>query len=176
MNLISKMRKLTILAIAAVFPGMASAISDTTTITITGTVIDNTCTLNTNNAIFTLPDVSIREFDGKANVERGSVAVPITFTNCGADLKAITVKISGTPDDAIPGTIFKNTGSAVGVGVRLYDTDDWPFKPDGSSNAVSIKPNNGAASTTYTAKYVSTSANIKAGSVSTVITAVFTYN
>lgn len=181
MNMMNKFRALTILIIATVFPVPGVAVSDATTVTIKGNIINNTCTLDTKDSIWTLGDISIREFGGKANVELGSVIVPITFVNCGPDLDEIKVKISGTLDpDASSNTVFKNTGSAKGVGIRFLDVNMNPFKPDGTTTAAinDFTFNKGDATITakYTAKYISTGENITAGSVSTVINAVFTYN
>ncbi|MBS1204908.1 MAG: Fimbrial protein [Proteobacteria bacterium] len=178
MRLVSEKLKLAILAVAAIFPVSSMAAADSLAITVNGTVKENTCTLDSKSPVVTLADVSSREFNGTVNVEVGSVNVPIKFSNCGADFSKMTVKMSGTSDDAIPDTVFKNTGTAEGVGVRFYDLDGRPFKPDGSlaaSLANKFKEADGTISVNYTAKYVSTSTNIKSGSVSTVINAVFTY-
>jgi len=156
--------------------GMVQA-ADTATITITGRVLANTCTLDNKTLSVELPTISTVDFGGAAGKEAGEVVVPVSFSNCGEDVKSISVKISGTPDPDDSGSrVFKNSGTSDGVGVVLYDTDGIRFKPDGTSNAVAIKPNGGTASKEYKAKYRSTKSEVKGGTVSTVITATFTYS
>ena len=157
--------------------GVAQASTDTAVITVTGTVKNNTCSIDNSAPSFVLPDVSVRDFNGKANTEISEVSIPVTFSNCGSDSTGISVVVSGINDsDLSSGHGFKNSGTADGVAVVLYDTDGYKFKTDGTSRGVAIKPNAGLASTTYKARYISTKENIKSGSVSTVITATFTYN
>ena len=156
--------------------GMVKA-ADTATITITGRVLANTCSLDNKTFSVELPTISTVDFGGVAGKEASEVVVPVSFSNCGEDVKSIAVNISGTPDpDDIPGRVFKSSGTADGVGVVLYDSNGVKFNPNGSSNAVEIKPNGSTASKEYKAKYRSTKSEVKGGTVSTVITATFTYS
>ncbi|WP_277973523.1 fimbrial protein [Pantoea agglomerans] len=155
----------------------AMAAGDSVTINITGRVKDVTCTLN-DIAAPILPEISAADFGGTAGIEVGSVSIPVTFSNCGGDTSKIAVKVSGTnDDDDKTGLVFKSTGDATGVGVVLYDTDGLKFKTDGTSNGVKIPVDKTGhtASTTYTAKYISTKDEVKSGAVSTVVTFEFTY-
>jgi type 1 fimbria pilin len=160
-------------------PLIASAAGDTATITINGTVKANTCTLDNQTSAFNLPAVYTQDFGEKKGTVVSSVAVPISFSNCGTNLEYISVKISGNPDTA-DATAFKNTSSnnpASGVGIYLYDMDNTIFKPDGTKGA-KIPAGNGMSNITasYTAKYISTDNVVTSGDFSTTITAVFTYN
>ncbi|MFJ5984037.1 fimbrial protein [Enterobacter cancerogenus] len=178
---IMKKRKKSLLAVAILmttFAGGApqAVAGDQTTIKITGTVKADTCTIK-DSASVTLPDVSIRDFKGVAGTEAGSVPVSLVFTDCGSST-VITTKISGKDDtDVLSGDVFKNTqeSGAKGIGVVLYDTNGNKFKTDGSSIAKEINVMGGGASTSYTAKYISTGPKITSGPVEVLITATFSY-
>lgn len=170
------LRAVAVLMTALVGGSHPAVAGDSTTITITGTVTPDTCTIKDPTPV-TLPAVSVRDFKGAAGTEAGSVAVPLEFTDCGSST-VITTKISGKGDtDVSSGVVFANTqaSGAKGVGVVLYDTDGYKFKTDGSSNAVPINVTGGSASATYTAKYISTKSEVTSGPVEVLITATFSY-
>lgn len=178
-----KLHKIRLLAVGYVIATMAGvnssamAASDTATITITGTVKDNTCTLDKSDIPVTLPDVSIRDFAGEVDKEIESVSIPVSFSNCGSGSTNISVVVSGSDDsDSSSGKVFKNTGTATGIGVVLYDANDTKFNTNGTTIGQLIDVKDGSATATYVAKYISTKNIITAGTVSAVLTAKFIYN
>ncbi|QEW32581.1 fimbrial protein [Erwinia billingiae] len=163
-------------------PFIASAAEETAEVTIIGTVKATTCTLLNKAPVISLPTIYAHDFGGVKGKVVSSVAVPISFSNCSANLNKISVKISGTSDtgggDAYT---FKNTStqnSATGVGIYFVDMNGVKFNPNGST-AASIPISmisGGSVTATYSASYVSTSSEVKPGNVSTTVTAVFTYS
>jgi major type 1 subunit fimbrin (pilin) len=180
-----KNNKISLLAIVVLMNMMtntahALAASDQTTVTITGKVLDNTCTLTGagENITFPLPFVSVRDFNTE-NKKIGSVEIPIVFTDCGSGIQGVTVKVSGEPGGSAGA--FKNTldgdtshDGATGVGVNFYDTDGTLIK---AGSDVEATKQSFSQDTTlyYEASYAKVADDIKAGLINAVITLSFTY-
>ena len=153
--------------------------TDSVKVTISGTIKDTTCAVTNRTPTFKLADVTVKDFQAKAGTTVGSVAVPITFANCDASGVALKIKVTGTADP-YSATTFKNTASgttgATGVALQFHDADTKKtlFKTDGSQ-AAGWNTKNDGLTIPYTANYISTSATVKAGSFSTVVTIDITY-
>lgn len=158
-------------------PLTTKAASDSAIVTISGTVKNDTCTLQDDKPSATLPPVSVRDFKARMGVEVSSVIIPVTFKDCGPGATGLNVKVQGTSDSGSDGYAFANTATgttaADGVGVYFYNPDESKFKPDGSVTAV-WKWSKGMT-INYSARYVSTKATVTAGLVNTVVTIIFTY-
>ncbi|PAO19171.1 fimbrial protein [Enterobacter roggenkampii] len=150
---------------------------DRTTVTITGTVRANTCTVG-DTASGELAPVSVRDFKGVAGTPVGSANIPVVFTGCGNATKGVTVKVSGTAvgsDGAFKNDDEGKEGGAKNVGVYFYDTDGTLIK---AGTDVDAKAQSFTTDTTlnYKASYVSTASDVGAGSVVATITMSFTYS
>ncbi|HBM3061578.1 TPA: type 1 fimbrial protein [Klebsiella oxytoca] len=150
---------------------------DNTTVTITGTVRANTCTVG-DTASGELAPVSVRDFEKTAGKVVGSATVPVVFSDCGGGTTGVKVSVSGTA--AGSNGAFKNAndgveGGAKNVGVYFYDTDGSSLIKAGTS--VAAKEQNFTTDTTlyYKASYVAITDDVGAGSVLTTITMNFTY-
>ncbi|EFM19343.1 MULTISPECIES: fimbrial protein [unclassified Pantoea] len=177
-----KMKKQNLLTVmvlmAAVTAGNNLAVAaDTTTVTISGTVRANTCTVG-NKANGDLAPISVSDFRQASGTVVGSAVIPVVFTGCGNGTTGVRVTVSGKA--AGSGGAFKNdhdgqTGGAKNVGIYLYDTDGTTLIKAGTD--VAAKQQSFTTNTTlnYKASYVSLTDKVEAGSVLTTITMNFTY-
>lgn len=154
---------------AMAFAPQASA-SDGT-ITITGKVLDQTCTVSTgygNGTAVVLEPVPVAAFTGN-----GVTAKPkdfeVNLANCPANPAGVQVAASFSGSNIDSNGYLKNTvttGGASGVAVALYD--------QGATNALNLSSDHsawqsiasGGASLPFTAKYISTG-TVSAGELST---------
>lgn len=172
-------RAATLMALMAA--GAAQAASDTATITITGKVLANTCTIDSGSATQTIPldDISDRDIRGKGTTG-GPKDVVIKLTNCGAGASDVEVSASGTPDDddtsAFANVKTQADGGATGVGVYFFQTDGTTkFVPAGTAKQISPLTPSVDNSLTYKAAFVGTKDTVTAGEFSTVVNMTFDY-
>lgn len=158
----------------------AMAAGDSTTVQITGTVQDNTCTLTGagETLTFKLNPVSVRDFGGSANITVGAVDIPITFSDCGSGTTGVTVKVSGTVagnNGAFKNTLDGQPGGATNVGVYFYDTDGTTLIAAGEDVGANKQQFTSGTTLHYKASYVSLDQDVKAGQLNTAIKLIFTY-
>jgi len=161
--------------------GVAQAATDKATITITGKVLANTCTIDSSSATQSIPldDISDRDIRGKGTIG-GKKDVVIKLTNCGAGASRVVVSASGTPDadDASAFTNVKTQadGGATGVGVYFFQTDGTTkFVPAGTVTQISTLKPSVDNTLTYKAAFVGTKDAVTAGDFSTVVNMNFNY-
>jgi type 1 fimbria pilin len=164
----------TLLLTALIATGLSAdaAEKDSATITITGTVLDTTCSFDNADHPIILDPVSSSDFI-TAGV-KNTKSVPIALT-CGSDASSIRIRTSGTPADG-DDKAFKNTGTAKGVSLRLIDADDNIMEPAGSSTTPTILEGTTHKGThIFKAGYVKTG-DVKSGDFSSVVSLTFDYN
>ncbi|SFT38252.1 major type 1 subunit fimbrin (pilin) [Kosakonia arachidis] len=161
--------------------GATQAASDTATITITGTVLSNTCTIDSSSAVqnITLGAISDRDIKGKGTTG-GKKDVVIKLTNCGAGTSGVVVRASGTPDAddalAFANARVQESGGATGVGVYFFQTDGTTkFVPAGTITQTSSLIPSVDNTLTYKASFVGTKDAVTAGDFSTVVNMTFDY-
>jgi len=159
----------------------AHAVSDTATLTITGTVLANTCTLDSGSVkqSIKLDDIADRDIKGRG-VTGGTKNIAITLTNCGSAATRVLVTASGTPDDdnsaAFANTLSKASNGATGVALYFFQTDGTTkFDPAGAVTQISTLKPLVDNILTYSASYVSTKDVVTAGAFSTVVNMTFDY-
>lgn len=155
----------------------ALAAGDNTTVTITGTVRANTCTVG-DTAKGELATVSVRDFKQTAGTVVGSVDVPVVFSDCGGGTTGVKVTVSGTAagnDGAFKNANEGQEGGAENVGVYFYDTDGTTLIKAGTDVAAKEQAFTTDTTLNYKASYVSITDGVEAGSVLTMITMNFTY-
>lgn len=151
-------------------------------INITGTIINNTCTVDTNGSDLNpeLAPVSARDLKG-VSTTAGQMDINIALKDCGKDItRGIIVTADGTPDSSDPdGYAFMNSytgeGAATGVGLRFYKTDkQTPFKTGSDTETISglTEGNN---TLTFAAAYVSTTDIPQAGKFSSQVNLTIEY-
>lgn len=153
-----------------------AAKSDSATLTITGKVLDTTCTFNF-DVTETLDDVADHAF--RAVGDTAFVKdVPVSFM-CGSDNTGVKISVAGAVnEDGTDSTAFKNTGSATGIALRLLaDNGTTVLKPDGTSSTGIISLNSSQAGTyIFKAGYVKTADVVTPGSFTSVVNLSFNYN
>lgn len=158
--------------IICIVPPFTLAKSDSATITITGRVLANTCTIDNGSAKQTviLPDVSDRDFRD-VGVTAGETPVIIRLNDCGSDIQSVMVKVSGDPDPVNPGAFnnsYNGQNKANGVAINFYRTDGVLFSPNGS-NPEETKLIPGNNEIVYKTSYISTINKISGGNVTSVV-------
>jgi major type 1 subunit fimbrin (pilin) len=132
------MLKKGITALALIFVSGTHAVAsgDSATITLGGRVLANTCTLDSSALLVELPDINVSDIVSIGS-RASQVEIPFLLKGCGADVTAVRVVASGTPDEnntsSFVNAIPTDEGGATGVSVRITMLDgSYPFLPDGS--------------------------------------------
>jgi len=166
MNLTRKaVARLLIMVMAAVNAPLALASSDPVSVTITGKIIANTCTLDSTSVIVPLGSIALRSLQGA-----GNTSAPRSFNldlkECGDAAKSVNVTVKGIADeqnDQALALTSEGDAAATGVAIYLLDKDK------------NLLPVNNGAVTTYRlapsdintlqfyAQYVATTDNPRAG-------------
>lgn len=150
----------------------AVAENPTQIITISGTVVSKTCAFDDTTSTVILDDIGSREFTDATARKLTDVLVSIT---CGAGVTSVNIVPSGIEDET-NNTLFRNTGDATGVGLRLQNESGTAMLPSGSTN-VSVVPASGKGSYTFRAGYVATApGEVTGGSFLSQVTLNFDYN
>ena len=160
-------------------PLQVFAASDVATVTISGTVRDNTCTLDNTSPSITLPSVSARDFGSTKGTVLGKTKVTLLLKSCGSEAATVRAVASGTADSGDTNAFAnssKNNGVAGGVGLYFYKTDgEALLSPSGSvSEDIAISPDQDNSINFYAA-YVATSDTVTAGNFLTVVSIRFNY-
>lgn len=122
----------------------------------------------------TLPTVNSLVFQNSQSA--GDTPFTITAGNCQS-ANAATFTFAGTSDAANP-VLFKNTGTATGVGVRIYPASNTSqtIGANGTNNVQRVNVSGGRAVLSLGAQYYKASAAVGAGTVSAKATVTATYN
>lgn len=167
------MSKLKLLATASLLFMITAANAQDGTITFTGEIVSNTCTITTGggNVAVTLPTISQNNFT--TDTKAGQTAFTIDLASCNPASGSVGVRFVGTSTqiDTASG-FFKNAdegtaNGAANVSVGVYDSTDTLIKTAGNSSAVvAIDTTDGSASIPLTAWYTkSGTAAVTAGTL-----------
>lgn len=156
----------------------ASAASDTATVNITATVVDNTCTpqWSDSGVSVDLNRVSLNDFGtNKIGAEK---TFTLSLTDCGSDTTKVTVTASGT-EDGTDSSLFSNLESdgATGVAVAIWgdSSQSTQLTPDGLTSA-EYTVSNQAVDMTFLARLMQTGDTTPtAGSVRSTVTLTMDY-
>lgn len=170
--------KVTAIAWACVgFSANALAAEDSVALTVKGSIVDNTCTVDeaASDLTPTLVPISARDLKGKGTT-RGHQDIKLVLKDCGKDITRglkVTAQGEGDTDDA-NAAAFKNgaTGqnAATGVGLHFYKSDKvTPFKPDASVSEEIKTLKEGNNTLMFAAAYVATAEEPAAGDFSALI-------
>ncbi|RQQ05919.1 type 1 fimbrial protein [Burkholderia stagnalis] len=151
-------------AVMAGIPAMAQAVDGT--ITFTGAVTAQTCTINGNGAgskdfTVALPSVSTSALSA-AGQTAGQTPFSIALTKCSSPTGSVhTFFEPGATTDLTTGNLIVATGGATNVQIGLANADLSPIKAgaaDASQNSKSVSIVDNAATLQYYARYVATGA------------------
>lgn len=160
--------------------GNAQAASDTATITITGRVVANTCTISSGSKeqAIQLQSIADRDIQDKG-ATGGDNDVNIVLRDCGSAASKVKVSAWGNADaddiTAFANAISSSDGGAEGVGLYFYQTGGEKFLPDGSVTESSDLIPSADNTLIYKAAYVGTKGTVAAGSFRTVVNMGFEY-
>ncbi|MGL5969094.1 MAG: fimbrial protein [Kluyvera sp.] len=152
------------------------AASDTATINITATVVDNTCTPEWTAAVpVNLGRAAVRDFTAPGAVGASST-FDLKLKDCGADTTKVKVTASGAADGS-NSELFKNTGGATGVGIALFGdaTQSTQLKPGSGEVEYDIAGKTDAVMTFKAELRQSADAKPAAGDVVSMVTLTMAY-
>jgi type 1 fimbria pilin len=143
-------------------------------VTVTGRVIENTCTLDKTDTSVTLDTVSARDISKGADTAKKAFTVGLK--DCGADATQVDIVTSGEADsDVADAFINAATGgdAASGVALHFYNVNgstEKLMKPDGSMAGAS-QPLNASADNVlnFKAAYTGTKEKATAGNFRSVV-------
>lgn len=154
------------------------------TISITGTVIGQTCKVDGNAAgtadavSVQMPDVLTSQLT-TVGATAGEKKFSIKVTGCDTALSSVHTYFTGTNINA--GGRLSNSssaGNASGVDVQLLNSDSSVIAlnlADGSQNSQTVSLTSGDATLDYSARYYATSTSVGAGSVNTSVAFTMVY-
>lgn len=128
-------------------------VNGTATIELIGEVKNRTCQFDKTTYSVELPPVASGAFNHAEVIGRGAFSVTLT---CGDAVTLIDLVASGAADDNNP-DLFKNTGSAKNVGLRLFDNEDRVLTPSGLE-PVTVTPEAQRINYNFSAAYAATGA------------------
>ncbi|WP_075180636.1 fimbrial protein [Pantoea sp. 1.19] len=156
---------------------LSPAHSADSTLTITGTLQDNTCEVDTAQKAIT---VSLGTHAAKQFTAPGSTAPPVPFdlvlSRCGSAARGVKVFFTGTGDGQQPTLLQLDrvSGAAQGVAIALLDAQQAPLPLNATAEEVALLPLRPGQTNVlpFYAQLTATQAPVSAGTISA--TAAFT--
>lgn len=148
-------------------PALAATAQDSGTITITGTIKDSTCKLESTSQNVVMPEVDVSEFGNSAGSTAGKKDFTIDLSGCGTTVSGATISFSGTTaSDASLLAIDSGEGKASGVALQIL-VKDGNTAIDLSNNATlfEIAPGETKKSLPISLQYKSLTTPVVAGQV-----------
>lgn len=166
-------------ALAAVIAtaGLASTAqaASSGTISISGKVLADTCTVSVNGgSTVTLPVVMSGSFSAKGDVA-GTTSFNVGLTGCDKNTASAQMAFSGSNIDSTTGDLVNAATGGSNVQVQLLNSADAPINTSDGTNAPNITVTDGDGTTTLKAQYIATDALTSAGPVSTSVNFTLTY-
>ncbi|BBW44812.1 TPA: fimbrial protein [Enterobacter asburiae] len=148
------------------------------TVTISGTIQDNTCELATDsqNKTVEMGVLAVNQFTRKGN-QTPEKAFSINLINCGPAASEASVTFSGTPDPQV-NTLYSldhSSDAATGIALGIYDSNAQPIAPGAQSLGVALEPGQTSVELAFTARYVSVDDNVEMGSANVYVTFIVNY-
>ncbi len=140
-------------------------------VSVTGTLIGNTCVVAADSEEQTVPlgTIGIRQFGQAGAVSNIKTSFTLTLEECGPTFAGVKIRFSGTPDDDNPQLVKIATGGATGVAVQILDKDSVLI-PLETQTATYGTAGDDSVKMTFYARLAATGAPINAGDVSAVAT------
>ncbi len=141
------------------------ASSDPVSVTITGKIIANTCTLDSTSVIVPLGSIALRELQGAGNTSQLK-SFHLDLKECGDTAKSVNVTVKGIADEQNSQALaLTSAGASAAQGVAIYLLDkDKNLLPvnDEALATYNLAPGNKNTLLFY-AQYVATTDNPRAG-------------
>lgn len=144
-----------------------------TTFTISGVLEAKTCSFSEKIRQINLPEVDTKSL--ATHSVYGTTNVTITL-NCPAGVSVVSIVPSGTAVESGDKTLFRNTGTAKNVGLRLFDNANNVMNPDGQTKAT-FNPGTTGGAYVFNAGYAGTGAGrVSGGSFAATVTLSLDYS
>lgn len=172
--------KLTLLALAAVlFGGMGYAQAEDASISITGTIRDNTCSVSSDSQSkqVNLGNISSKQFQ-KAGDGSPAQVFMINLEKCSTQISSISVSFTGTADKNNPDLLALDEGSsyASGLAVGIYDAERQLVPMGKASGTYTLPDGQTSTSLKFFARYLSTQNTVTSGDATATTTFVLNYD
>lgn len=174
------MKKLTLLTAAAVLLGsMGNAGAEDASISITGTIKDNTCSVSPDSQSkqVNLGAISSKQFQ-KAGDGSPVQVFMINLEKCSTQVGNITVTFNGQADSKNPDLLAldEGSGNASGLAVGIYDASR-NLVPVGKPSAdYTLETGQTSAALKFYARYIATDDTVTAGNATATTTFVLNYD
>lgn len=135
------MKKQMLVASMGIMLGLAattSAFAADGTVTFTGTITDQACTVDTQNVDVKFGTISSTAFEQGAGAVAAPTAFQIMLSACPSAATGATVRFEGQPDDINPKLLSVGTTGATGVGIALYDAKNAQILPNTDSSSYTL--------------------------------------
>lgn len=157
---------------AGILAGVAfSANAVDTTITVTGTVEQKTCTTPTNVAV-PLGTLYTNDFSASGTASSWQ-NFNLELTGCQG-VTSVEATFHGTPDDSDP-KLYKNSGDASNIAVDIQDKNAADIQFSDNTIKTVRADSSGNATLSLRARAVSTADTITPGSIESIITVTYRY-
>lgn len=151
-----------------------------TTLNFTGAILDQACTVNTNQPTITvnLGNVSSDAFATAVGSTISATKFDIILSNCPDTMNSVSVKFDGAAHATNPNLLAITPGvdSAGGVGIAIYEANSTTLIPIATNSATKPLIPNADTNLTFIAKYMKTSPNVTAGTANAVGSFTISYN
>ncbi|HDN7459998.1 TPA: fimbrial protein [Salmonella enterica subsp. enterica serovar Eastbourne] len=135
------------------------------TIHFTGTITDQTCTVDSSSANLTVPlgNIARTALNGAAGMKAAPTRFTLTLTNCPETVKGASVKFDGLSDSTNPDLLALDSGDGVasGVGIEIADKSGTPVPLHTASPQYALS--SGSNNLVFVARYVSTGTAVTTG-------------
>lgn len=176
-------RKVMVLALAAASLASPFAVSAADgQVNFTGNIIDAACKVTndlSNPLNVVLGDVARTAFAGGKGTTSSATKFTLEVTDCPDTVNSATVKFDGPAADGDNNVLqlTQETGVATGVGIQLSDISNNVLPLYTASTAYPLSPGSGVKNNLdFTARYISTVADVTAGKANGVATFTLNYN
>ncbi|EGT3575586.1 type 1 fimbrial protein [Citrobacter amalonaticus] len=144
----------------------ASAFASDGTVTFTGTITDQACTITTKNVDVSFGTISASSFNGKGD-SVGGRSFQLTLSNCPFD--SATVRFDGNAN--AEGNLFQidgGTDAATNVAIAIYDANNKQVLPNTPSSAYTLTSPTGTSTLNFSAKLQATDTTVGKGKIKAV--------
>lgn len=157
---------------------MAGTSAEGASLSVTGTVIDSTCTVSSDSQSKVVPlgNISSRQFHREGDSSPGQIFT-LNLEKCGPMANAVTVTFNGEEDAQNPDllAIESGPGAASGIAVAIYDQTRALVPMNTASTRYALEPDHTVALKFY-ARYLSTKNSVTAGNATATATFVLNYD
>lgn len=140
-------------------------------VSVTGTIIGNTCVISADSAEVNVPlgTIGTRQFQAAGDVSNIKTPFTLNLEDCGPTFAGVKVRFTGTPDATVPQLIKVDDGGATGVAVQILDPQSVQIPLD-TQTAVYGAAGADTVALKFYARLVATGAAVNTGDVSAIAT------